>query len=73
MAVIKKLLPHQAAFLQAPHVFPEIRFVFMICGYGAGKTSSLIDGLCYWISRYQETPFHAVCINAYLHEKDKRP
>ena len=53
MAVIKKLLPHQSAFLQAPHVFPDIRFVFMICGYGAGKTSSLIDGLCYWISRYQ--------------------
>lgn len=43
--IIKKELPHQGAFLQAPYVFPEIRFFFEICGYAAGKTSSLGDAI----------------------------
>lgn len=53
MATLKKLLPHQSAFLQAPSVYDDIRFFMLICGYGAGKTSSLVDGLCYWIARLQ--------------------
>jgi hypothetical protein len=41
--VIKKLLPHQAALVQAPYRFPEARFFFLIAGYAAGKTSALVD------------------------------
>lgn len=39
----KRLLPHQARFVQAPFVFEDLRFFFLIAGYGAGKTSSLVD------------------------------
>jgi hypothetical protein len=41
--VVKKLLPHQSAFIQAPYKFPEVRFFFLIAGYAAGKTSALVD------------------------------
>lgn len=37
----KLLLPHQGQFIQSPTLFPNIRFHFLVCGYGAGKTSSL--------------------------------
>jgi len=50
--IIKKELPHQGAFLQAPYVFPEIRFFFEICGYAAGKTSSLGDAIMYAVSYF---------------------
>ncbi len=50
--IIKKELPHQGAFLQAPYVFPEIRFFFEICGYAAGKTSSLGDAIFYAIQYF---------------------
>lgn len=53
MATLKKLLPYQAAFLQAPQTYPEIRYFALITGYGAGKTSSLVDSLCYDINRLQ--------------------
>lgn len=42
MAQIVKLLPHQASFVQAPFVFPEIRFFFLCGGFACGKTSSLV-------------------------------
>ena len=45
--ILKKSLPHQGAFLQAPYLYPEIRFFFDICGYGAGKTSCLADAILY--------------------------
>lgn len=35
------LLPHQERFLQTPNNFPEIRWHFLLAGYGAGKTRSL--------------------------------
>jgi len=41
--IVKKLLLHQSAFIQAPEVFPQIRMFFLIAGYGAGKTSALVD------------------------------
>ena len=41
--VVKKLLPHQGAFVQAPFAFQEVRFHFLIAGYAAGKTSALVD------------------------------
>jgi hypothetical protein len=38
-------LPHQGKLLQAPYLFNEIRFFFEVCGYAAGKTSSLVYGV----------------------------
>lgn len=35
------LLPHQERFLQSPRNFPDIRWHFLLAGYGAGKTRSL--------------------------------
>lgn len=32
-----KCLPHQSKMIQAPFVFDDIRFFFLIAGYGAGK------------------------------------
>lgn len=40
-----KLLPHQAEFLQAPFVFPEINFFFLLAGYASGKTSALVKAI----------------------------
>jgi hypothetical protein len=37
----KLLLPHQSLFTQAPFLYPEKRFHFLVGGYGCGKTSSL--------------------------------
>ena len=35
------LLPHQERFVQSPKLFPDIRWHFLLAGYGAGKTRSL--------------------------------
>ena len=35
------LLPHQERFLQSRHNFPDIRWHFLLAGYGAGKSRSL--------------------------------
>lgn len=35
------LLPHQELFLQSPENFKDIRWHFLLAGYGAGKTRSL--------------------------------
>jgi hypothetical protein len=51
--IIKKCLPHQAAFLQAPYVFKDIRFFFDICGYAAGKTSCLGDSILKAVDYFQ--------------------
>lgn len=42
-----KLLPHQSAFLQAPYVFPESNFFFLVAGYASGKTSGLCKSIEY--------------------------
>ena len=43
--VNKRSLIHQAALIQAPFAFPEIRFFFLLAGYASGKTSGLGDAL----------------------------
>ena len=40
-----RLLPHQAELLQAPFVFPEINFFFLLAGYASGKTSALVKAI----------------------------
>ena len=35
------LLPHQERFVQSPNLFPEIRWHFLLGGYGCGKTRIL--------------------------------
>lgn len=42
-----KLLPHQANLVQAPYVFPDIRFFFLLAGYASGKTSALAYAILY--------------------------
>jgi len=37
----KLLLPHQNLFIQAPTIYPQLRYHFLVGGYGCGKTSSL--------------------------------
>ena len=43
--IVKKLLVHQSLIIQAPFRYTDVRFFFLIAGYGAGKTSSLNDAL----------------------------
>lgn len=50
--VLKKLLPHQGQFIQAPYVFPLLRFFFLIGGYACGKTSALQDAILHAIDYY---------------------
>ena len=33
MATLVKLLPHQGQLVQAPYVYPEKNFFFLIAGY----------------------------------------
>lgn len=47
MAVTVKLLPHQANLVQAPYVFPDIRFFALVAGYASGKTSALVYCILY--------------------------
>ena len=42
MATLVKLLQHQAQLVQAPFIFLEIAFFFLVAGYASGKTSSLV-------------------------------
>ena len=42
MATLVKLLSHQAQLVQAPFVFLEKAFFFLVAGYASGKTSSLV-------------------------------
>lgn len=45
MANLVKLLPHQGQLVQAPYVFPEINFFFLVAGYASGKTSGLTKAI----------------------------
>lgn len=45
MATLVKLLPHQGQLVQAPDVYPEINFFFLVAGYASGKTSSLTKAI----------------------------
>lgn len=46
------LLPHQERFLQSPKNFPEVRWHFLLAGYGAGKTRSLAMAALMLIAEY---------------------
>lgn len=45
MANLVKLLPHQGALVQAPYVYPEKNFFFLVAGYASGKTSGLTKAI----------------------------
>ena len=47
------LLEHQSTYLQAPYLFPETRWFFLVCGYGAGKTRANVFALLYAVKRLQ--------------------
>ena len=47
------LLPHQERFLQSPQNFPKIRWHFLLGGYGAGKTVSLVMIALYYTDKLQ--------------------
>lgn len=47
------LLPHQERFLQSPYNFTKIRWHFLLGGYGAGKTISLVFIALYLVSLLQ--------------------
>ena len=64
----KKSLIHQSIFIQAPYLYSEIRFFFLIAGYASGKTSALIDavlkGVLYFAGKRDKegrAPKIAVC------------
>ena len=44
------MLPHQSRFVQAPGLFPEIRFFFFVGGYGSGKTRANVYALLWNIN-----------------------
>lgn len=45
MSTLVRLLPHQGQLVQAPYVFPDINFFFLVAGYASGKTSSLTKAI----------------------------
>ncbi|GAB6391772.1 MAG: terminase [Treponematales bacterium] len=47
------LLPHQSEFMQAPFLFLEKRYFFLLAGYGAGKTRALVFSVLYAVKRLQ--------------------
>ncbi len=51
-----QLFKHQKQFLEAPFKYPEIKYHFLIAGYGAGKSSSLIFSILNLIKRYHAHP-----------------
>ena len=51
MATLVKLLPHQGQLVQAPYVFPEVNFIFLVAGYACGKTSGLTKAIEYAVKQ----------------------
>jgi hypothetical protein len=47
------VLPHQSEYMQAPYLFPEKRWFFFVCGYGAGKTKANVIALLYAVKQLQ--------------------
>jgi hypothetical protein len=47
------VLPHQSEYMQAPYLFPEKRWFFLVCGYGAGKTKANVISLLYAVKQLQ--------------------
>ena len=44
-----RLLPHQGQLVQAPYVYDNIRFFFLIAGYASGKTSALVYAILHTV------------------------
>ena len=44
-----RLLPHQGQLVQAPFVYPDVTFFFLVAGYASGKTSSLVYAILHTI------------------------
>lgn len=44
-----RLLPHQGQLVQAPFVYPDINFFFLVAGYASGKTSALVYAILHTI------------------------
>lgn len=42
-----RLLPHQGQLVQAPFVYTEVRFFFLVAGYASGKTSALVYAILF--------------------------
>jgi hypothetical protein len=47
------MLPHQSRYMQAPYLFPGIRYFFLCCGYGSGKTRANAMALLYAVKNLQ--------------------
>jgi len=48
------LFTHQNQFMQAPYLFPDIRFYVFTAGYGAGKTSSIATSILFDIQQLKD-------------------
>jgi hypothetical protein len=47
------VLPHQSKYMIAPYRYPELRYFFMVCGYGSGKTRANAIAITYAIKLLQ--------------------
>lgn len=47
------VLPHQSKYMLSPYLFPEKRWFFLVCGYGAGKTRANVYALLNAVKRLQ--------------------
>jgi hypothetical protein len=47
------ILPHQSHYMQAPFLFPDLRFFMLLSGYGAGKTRANVFAIINDIKRLQ--------------------
>ena len=48
-----KLLPHQSLYIQAPLLYPQQRYFFLLCGYGACKTRANVFLTLHWVKKLQ--------------------
>lgn len=46
-----KLLPHQGQLVQAPYVYTNVRFFFLVAGYASGKTSALVYAILHTVKQ----------------------
>jgi len=47
------VLPHQSYYMQAPSLFHKVKWFFLCCGYGAGKTRANVLHVLYDVKRLQ--------------------
>jgi len=49
----KKLFIHQSLFLQVADIYLKIRYFILVAGYGAGKTSALVNNIEWYVKKLQ--------------------